>query len=205
MSKQKFMLLATAATAFATVPVGTHVGTMTEIEIVHTDPVKTKSGWADATQQVRHRLKCDDGFIDYYGNTQGFVRTDDTEIIDLLLKNMSTEKIREAGLTATAYKAMSREKKYDAMFDEVPSDRYNGEKGNYLVYKHGRTRILHDERTAQAMEILGRIPVMCGIADEGDDVNLFDCIGAQIGFEVIEGPNGKNKVKSLMNVEQASA
>lgn len=205
MSKQKFMILATAATAFATVPVGTHVGTIKEIEIVHTDPAKTKSGWADATQQVRIRLKADDGSIDYYGNTQGFVRSTDTEIIDLLLKNMSTEKIQAAGLTATKYKSLNREQKYAAMFDEVESDRYNGEKGSYLIYKHGRTRILHDERTAQAMEILGRLPVMAGLAEEGDDFNLFDCIGSEIGFEVIDGPNGKTKVKSLMTVEQASA
>lgn len=205
MSKQKFIITATAAAAFAAVPVGPHVGTITEMEIVYTDPVKTKSGWADATQQVRARLKCEDGSIDYYGNTQGFVRSDDTEIIDQLLKNMSKEKIRDTGLTLTQWKDAPRDKKYAVMFDEVDSDRYNGEKGRYLVYKHGRSRILHDERTQQAMDILGRMPVMCGIAEEGEEVDLFSCIGAEIGFEVVEGPNGKNKVSRLMTVEQASA
>lgn len=197
------MVKANQGTAFTSVPVGTHSGTITEMELVHSNPEKTNSGWADATQQLRVRLKSEDGQIDYYGNTQGFVRSDDTEIIDQLLKNMTTDKIQAAGLTVAKYKAMNREQKYNAMFEEVPSDRYNGEKGNYLIFKHGRTRILHEERTNQALEILGRIPFMCGIAEDGDEVNLFDCIGSEIGFEVIEGPTGKNKVSKLMPVDQA--
>lgn len=205
MSKDLFIITATAS-SFAQVPVGTHIGTITFAEPVYTNPEKSKSPWKDSALQVKYTLKCDAGTAFYFSNMQGFLHAGDTEEIDLLLKNMSLDKIQAAGLTAAKYKAMSRDAKYNAMFEEVPSDQYNGEKKPYLLFKHGMTRILSDKNTQMAKEITGRIPVMAGVAEEGDSVNILTCcIGAQIGFEVVDGPNGSTKVKNLMTVEKASA
>lgn len=205
MSKLSFMVTATQA-SFVTVPVGKHLGKIISIEEVFTKPEKSKSPWEDASRQLAFKVKTEDGNISFYQPCSAFVRAEDTEDVDRILAGMSQDRLKEANLNATKWKALSREAKINAMFDVVPSDQFDASKANYIVFKHGaKVRIESEARMEKdVLPILGRIPVTLGLCEAGEAFDLADCIDADCGINVIEGPNGKNKVQYLMSVKEVS-
>lgn len=207
MSKLSIMVMATVA-SFTAIPVGKHTGTIVGIEEVYTKPEKSKSPWQDASRQLAFKIKSEDGTMNFYQPMSAFVRDTDTEEIDMILANMSKERLDDAKISATAWKNLkTREAKLNAMFDIVPSDQFNASKANYIVFKHGdKVRVESEARYEKdILPILGRIPTILGLAQAGEEFDLADAIDATTGFEVIEGPNGKNKISRLITVEEATA
>lgn len=197
----------TAQASSSKLPAGMYVATIDgQPEIVSTE--SGKHPWSDVTSQLKIALNVDGTKIDHYQSLKGFKYEGDDLTEEC--KNVSPARLKALGVTAADWKKKTIDQQIDMLFSFEEADEYGSADRRYAVYAVGeKSRVENPEKTKACMDILGRLGVITGLAEAGEEFDTDDLADQEIGIEIehFSHKSGKSylKVKRLMSPEAVEA
>ena len=185
---------------------GNYVADITAVEMVQTDV--DKHPWTDSCPQLKVSLEIDGQKIDLYQSLRGYKYEGDDFSEEI--EKPSVARLKAMGIKADQWKAKSTDEKIKMLFSFEEADEYGTADKKYAVYRVGeKCRVESTKRTEDCLQIAGRLGFNAGIAEDGDEFDTDNLVGASIGIEIehFKNRNGKTymKVRRTMTEEAVNA
>lgn len=179
---------------YSLMPVGDHVVKCTGVAVARP---KESAEYDDVTPQVELQLENEDGKqIRWWLNTKGFVRFDKLTADHLKDINPADLNIKKAD-----WAKMSVQNRIDAAFTA-------SEGQGYAINNVTRQRVVSEENTKQALDIIGKLANHCGVVT-GKSLNMQQFVqtvkGATFGVHIFKNAQNQPRVKYSMPAEDVEA
>lgn len=200
------LLLTASKGGSALLNAGKYAAEITSVEAVSTDT--DKHPWADACPQLKLSLEIEGAKIDMYQSLRGYKYEGDdlAEECD----NVSAARLKALGVTKADWMKKPIKDRIKLLFSFEEADGYGDADKKYAVYRVGsKDRVESTKRTEDCLQIAGRLGFHAGIAEDGDEFDTDNLVGATIGVEIehFKNKNGKTymKVAKTMTEEAVNA
>lgn len=199
-------LLTASKGGVALLAAGNYVANIDAVDFVQTEI--DKHPWEDSCPQMKVGLSIDGVKIDMYQSLRGFKYEGD-DLTDEC-KNISAARLKALGISKAEWQKKSVKEQVKMLFSFEDADEYGSADKKYAVYRVGsKDRVESEKRTADCLQIAGRIGFNAGIAEDGEEFDTDNLVGASIGVQIshFQNRNGKTymKVERTMTEEAVHA